>query len=111
MNEELQTNEEIQEEQTSDSVKKNVRYATTYAYQRPAIQTALFVLWRIQNKEYQTGSRLYYEELKEAIDCTKGAYREALTFLEGAGLVMNEVVVADKVPTSLVQRYGLLSHD
>ncbi|EHA3992799.1 hypothetical protein [Enterococcus hirae] len=84
--------------------------ATTFTYQRPAIQAALFVLWRIHNKAYQAGARLFYEEIHQHIHTTKGAYREALAFLEGASVVVNEVVVENKVPVVLIQRYGILEN-
>lgn len=90
---------------------KGPSIASTYAYQRPAIQAALFVLWRIHNKVYQTGARLFYEEIHQQIQTTKGSYKEALAFLEGAGVVVNEVVVENKVPAVLIQRYGILEHD
>ncbi|WPH48345.1 hypothetical protein SHT67_14295 (plasmid) [Enterococcus faecalis] len=89
----------------------NDKIATTYDYQRPAIQTALFVLWRIHNKEYQAGARLFYDEIYQHIQPTKGAYKEALAFLEGAGVVVNEVVVENKVPLTLLQRYGIIEND
>ncbi|OTO02238.1 hypothetical protein [Enterococcus sp. 5B3_DIV0040] len=102
-------------EELNDSEQKeelpNVTIATTYEYQRPAIQAALFVLWRIHNKGYQVGTRLFYEEIHQHIHATKGAYKEALAFLEGAGVVVNEVVVENKVPAVLIQRYGILEHD
>lgn len=93
------------------SKKSNKTIATTYNYQRPAIQAALFVLWRIHNKSYQAGVRLFYEEIHQEINTTKGAYKEALAFLEGAGVVVNEVVVENKIPSTLIQRYGITEDD
>lgn len=88
-----------------------VRIAKNYAYERPAIQTALFILWRVHNKQYQTGARIFYDELEKATKTSKTAYKEALAFLEGAGMVVNEVVVESKVPQSLIQRYGILKDE
>ena len=54
---------------------------------------------------------MFYEEIHQHIHTTKGAYKEALAFLEGASVVVNEVVVENKVPTVLIQRYGILEND
>lgn len=97
--------------QVTTQQQSNEPIATTYSYQRPAIQVALFVLWRIHNKIYQAGARLFYEEISNQIRTTKGSYKEALAFLEGAGVVVNEVVVENKVPTLLIQRYGILENE
>ncbi len=43
-------------------------------------------------------------ELEKATKTSKTAYKEALAFLEGAGMVVNEVVDRSKVPQSLIQR-------
>lgn len=83
-------------------------YATQFEYQSPAVQVALFVLWRIHNKHYQTGARLFYDEIKQYVEMDKRRYNEALLFLEGASVAVNEVIVADKVNPVLVQRYGIL---
>lgn len=99
------------EEEYPATEKTKGKIATTYAHQRPAIQVALFVLWRIHNKYYRLGSRLFYEELATAAKATKGTYKESLAFLEGAGVVVNEVVVADKVPSVLLERYGIVKDD
>ena len=50
-------------------------------------------------------------ELEKATKTSKTAYKEALAFLEGAGMVVNEVVVENKVPQSLIQRYGILKDE
>ncbi|MEB7518775.1 hypothetical protein [Enterococcus hirae] len=83
-----------------------------FEHYRPSIQLALFVLWRIHQKQYQVGSRIFYEEVKEALSSNNRtysltAYKEALAFLEGAGAVVNEVVIIEKVPSSLIQRYKI----
>lgn len=87
------------------------RIAATYENERPAIQVALYVLWRIHNKKYQRGARLFYDEIHKNNPTSKNSYKEALAFLEGAGLVVNEVVIEDKVPATLVHRYGILTND
>ncbi|EOI21383.1 hypothetical protein UCW_00527, partial [Enterococcus faecalis EnGen0248] len=53
----------------------------------------------------------FYDELEKATKTSKTAYKEALAFLEGAGMVVNEVVVESKVPQSLIQRYGILKDE
>lgn len=91
--------------------KEKHKIAETYEFQRPAIKVALFVLWRIHNKLYQSGARLFYEEIQTKIELSKGSYKEALAFLEGAGVVVNEVVVTDRVPALLIQRYGVAGNE
>lgn len=85
----------------------NNRYARTFKNERPAVQVALFVLWRIHNKKYTIGSRLFANEIEETLGTNKTNYKEALLFLEGAGAVMNEVVIANTVSKDIIERYGL----
>ena len=49
----------VNEKETA--VENTERIAKNYAYERPAIQTALFILWRVHNKQYQTGARIFYD--------------------------------------------------
>ena len=84
----------VNEKETA--VENTERIAKNYAYERPAIQT---------------GARIFYDELEKATKTSKTAYKEALAFLEGAGMVVNEVVVESKVPQSLIQRYGILKDE
>ncbi|AOA04030.1 hypothetical protein BN424_2356 [Carnobacterium maltaromaticum LMA28] len=67
----------------------------------------IYVMWRIHNKKYQVGTRLFFNDVAEKLGVAKQPYSMALEFLEGANLVVNEVVIADKVPSHFVQRYDL----
>lgn len=96
--------------QGTSASNSQLKIAETFEYQRPAVQTALFILWRVHNKKYQAGAQLFYEEINRNLKTAKPTYKEALAFLEGAGVVVNEVVVSDKVPTGLIQRYGILGN-
>lgn len=95
---------------TTDSNGSNSKgmYSHNMANYKPYVQGAIFVLWRIHHKKYQAGSQLFYDELSQSIPFSKTAYKESLAFLEGAGLVVNEVVITDKVPQSLIERYSIL---
>jgi hypothetical protein len=98
-------NETSQQEQQATG---EVEYSSSFKHQRPAIQVAIFVMWKIHHKEYQTGSRLFFEQIESQIKTSKTNYKEALAFLEGASIVVNEVVIDNKVPSSLVDRYQIL---
>lgn len=90
---------------------ENQKIAKTYDYQTPAIQGALYVLWAIQNKRYTTGARLFYEEVSKHTGVKKESYKQTTAFLEGAGVVVNDVVITSKVPGELVDRYGILTNE
>ncbi|EPI26096.1 hypothetical protein [Enterococcus faecium] len=101
-----------QTEETVEKKKAINPQISGFEHYRPSLQLALFVLWRIHQKQYQVGSRIFYEEVKEALSSNNRtysltAYKEALAFLEGAGAVVNEVVIIEKVPSSLIQRYKI----
>lgn len=99
-------------ENTSEATKVPVpKYASTFEYQNVPVKMALFILWRIHNKKYQIGSRIFFEEVRQFIPMNRVKYNEGLLFLEGAGMAVNEVVVVDKLPTSLIQRYGILTDE
>lgn len=97
-------NESQQQEYQS---KNGIEYSSSFKHQRPAIQVAIFVMWKIHHKQYQLGTRLFYEQVESQIKTSKTNYKEALAFLEGASIVVNEVVITDKVTPSLIQRYEI----
>lgn len=108
------TNHNEQQKQSIQEVANqstNQVFATSYDYQTPAIQGALYVLWAIHNKKYSTGARLFYEEVEKHTKVKKETFKQTTAFLEGAGLVVNEVVIASKVPTELIERYGIVTND
>lgn len=105
MNEQLNTTMVPNDTKIKDS---KGMYSHNMGNYKPYVQGAIFVLWRIHHKKYQAGSQLFYDELSQSIPFSKTAYKESLAFLEGAGLVVNEVVITDKVPQSLIERYSIL---
>ncbi|MBO0431285.1 hypothetical protein [Enterococcus sp. DIV0660C] len=82
-------------------------YTTNFSQERPAIQVALFILWRIYNKHYVIGSRLFRSEIISVLRLKDQNYKEALLFLEGAGAVVNEVIIIETLPKHLIERYGI----
>ncbi|MGG5373359.1 hypothetical protein [Enterococcus sp. AZ196] len=97
-------NETQHQEQRST---EKVAYSSSFQQQKPAIQVAIFVMWKIHHKEYQVGSRLFFEQVESQIKVSKSNYKEALAFLEGASIAVNEVIIADKVPPTLIERYDI----
>jgi hypothetical protein len=75
---------------------------------KPNEKIQLYVMWQIYNKRYTIGSKLFYDDIIAKIGGNKSAYAKARMFLEGAGLIVDEVVIADKVPNNLVERFGLI---
>lgn len=69
----------------------------------------IYVLSKIHNKKFRVGSRLFYNDVSSNIGGSRSTYLYVLEFLDGANLVVNEVVIADKVPMPLIERYGLKS--
>lgn len=98
----------MEEQEQFNRQEETPQYATTFDNQKPFIQASLFVLWRIKHKKYIQGSRLFYNEIDEYVPLSKQTYKEAQAFLEGAGMVVNEVIIADKVTPTLIERYGIL---
>lgn len=86
---------------------EEVEYSSSFKQQKPSIQVAIFVMWKIHHKEYQVGSRLFYEQVASQIKVSKSNYKEALAFLEGASIAVNEVIIADKVTPTLIERYDI----
>ncbi|OEG13155.1 hypothetical protein BCR25_04940 [Enterococcus termitis] len=70
----------------------------------------LYVLYQIENKKWKRGTTLSYKRLSQEITVPNNAYKMALEFLEGAGLIVNEVVIEEKVPATLIERYGVIVH-
>lgn len=67
----------------------------------------VYIMWRIHNKHYQIGTRIFFNEIAKNLGVGKQAYNLGLEFLEGANLAVNEVIIADKVPSSFIQRYEI----
>jgi hypothetical protein len=70
----------------------------------------IYVLYQIENKKWKRGTILSYKRLSQEITVPNNAYKMALEFLEGAGLIVNEVVIEEKVPATLIERYGVIVH-
>lgn len=66
-----------------------------------------YILYRLYHKSYRIGSKLFYSDIESSVGGNKTAYAKARIFLEGAGLLVDEVIISDKVPNYLVERYGL----
>lgn len=64
------------------------------------------ILRRLDQKKYIIGSQLFYHDLKEYAE-NKTNYQRALYYLEGAGIIVNEVIITDKISKELMQRVGL----
>ncbi|MBC1318489.1 hypothetical protein [Listeria booriae] len=64
------------------------------------------ILRKLEQKKYIVGSQLFYHDLKEHAE-NKTNYQRALYYLEGAGIIVNEVIITDKIPKELMQRVGL----
>ncbi|EAE3734151.1 hypothetical protein E4T02_14445 [Listeria monocytogenes] len=66
------------------------------------------ILQGIQEKELVIGRQVYYQDYSKKAG-NKANYQRALYFLEGAGIIVNEVIISDKVPKELMQRIGLVN--
>ncbi|AOA04159.1 MULTISPECIES: hypothetical protein [Carnobacterium] len=89
---------------------KKIKYSTQWEYQKANLQVALIVMWRIHNKKYTVGSKIFFEEIEEHIEGVKNKkepFRMGLMFLEGAGIAVDGIIVTDKVSPNLLQRYGI----
>lgn len=95
-------------ENEEQQYEKTTGYSKGFEQQKSTLQTAIYVMWKVHHKEYQVGSRLFYEQIESKIKTSKAAYKEALAFLEGASIVVNEVVIADKVSPDLIKRYEII---
>ncbi|WP_430601460.1 hypothetical protein IGJ01_000928 [Enterococcus sp. AZ089] len=111
--EEIRGVQEVPTNQVEEKQKETaLSYGKNFSFLRPAIQISVFVLWRIHNNWYSVGSQLFYQEICHALSkkYSQNAYKEALAFLEGASVVVHEVVIVDKIPKLLLERYGI-SHE
>ncbi|MDA9469893.1 hypothetical protein [Enterococcus sp. 5H] len=94
-------------EQTEISVDKMTSIQGTYKANE---KIQLFIMWQIYNKRYTVGTKLFYGEIERKVNgVNKQAYAKARLFLEGANLLVDEVIIADKVPNHLIERFGLRS--
>lgn len=65
------------------------------------------ILTKIMEKQYTIGTVLRYHDHQKTAQ-NKPNYQRALYFLEGAGIQVNGVVIADKVSKELSMRVGLV---
>ncbi|MHC5253146.1 hypothetical protein ACYRFS_12830 [Listeria kieliensis] len=66
------------------------------------------ILKQINQKKLVIGSRLTFKDFRMQAG-NKANYQRALYYLEGAGIQVNEVIIADKVSKDVMQRVGLLN--
>lgn len=99
----MENEKKHQEQRTTEEVE----YSSSFKQQKPSIQVAIFVMWKIHHKKYQVGSRLFFEQIESTLKVSRSTYKEALAFLEGASIAVNEVIIADKVSPTLIERYNI----
>lgn len=84
-------------------------YLTTLSGKLKPIELGkLFTLFQIHNKNWCIGTILNFEEFKAKLQLRPAEFERMLEFLDGANLVVNRVVIADKVPASLISRYQVV---
>ncbi len=66
------------------------------------------ILEGVQEKSLVIGRQIYYQDYSKMAE-NKTNYQRALYYLEGAGVIVNEVIITDKVPKELLQRVGLIN--
>ncbi|EGK2526859.1 hypothetical protein IOQ60_002674, partial [Listeria monocytogenes] len=60
------------------------------------------ILEGVQEKSLVIGRQIYYQDYSKMAE-NKTNYQRALYYLEGAGVIVNEVIITDKVPKELLQ--------
>ncbi|MBC1572766.1 hypothetical protein HCJ25_14045 [Listeria sp. FSL L7-1426] len=66
------------------------------------------ILEGVQEKKLVIGRQIYYQDYSKKAE-SKVNYQRALYYLEGAGIIVNEVIITDKVPKELLQRVGMIN--
>ncbi|MGQ4068867.1 hypothetical protein [Enterococcus mundtii] len=89
-------------------VQKKESYAEHFEWYDTKERTIIYVLWQIHNKELRLGSKLFFEPLEEKLGLRKAQWPLVKEFLSGAGLLVDQVVIAEAIPKNLKERYGIL---
>lgn len=89
-------------------VQKKESYAQNFERYETKEQTIIYVLWQIHNKELRLGSKLFFEPLEEKLGLKKSQWPLVKEFLSGAGLLVDQVIIAEAIPKNLKERYGIL---
>lgn len=101
--------EQFQSESQQENVLVDVQALTSIKHDYPAKeQFKIYVLFAIKNKELSLGRRLFFDDIEKKLGISKTAYQLGLEFLDGSGLVVNEVIIVNAVPKELLERYGIL---
>lgn len=72
-------------------------------------QAVVYVLWLIHRKKLRIGSRLYYEPLQQKFQITKAQWALVKEFLSGANVLVDQVIIADKLEKPLLERFQIVN--
>lgn len=98
----------IMEYNHQERTEKKQRYSRHFDSLTPKDKGIVYLLWQIHHKKLSIGSIIYYDVLEEKFKVTKANRALIKEFLSGANVAVNDVVIADKVPKELAERFQLL---
>lgn len=88
---------------------KKEQYAPHFDQYEKKEQTIIYILWQIQNRKIRVGSKLFFEPLNKKFGLSKSQWPLVKEFLSGAGLLVDQVVIAETIPKYLKERYGIVN--
>lgn len=103
-----QSNHSNQNQNHSNKLIPMNRITTIEANYKSNEKIQMYVLWQILNKRYTIGSKLFFPDIESKLGVSKSALPRAKMFLEGAGVLVDDVIIADKIPNNLKERFGLI---
>nr|WP_216682975.1 hypothetical protein [Enterococcus innesii] len=100
---------QYQETPKDNHYEKKEKYAENFDRLDNKEKAIVYVLWSIHTKKLRIGSRLYFEPLKERFAISKGTWLLVKEFLSGANVLVDQVIIADKVEKPLLERFHIVN--
>lgn len=92
-----------------DESGQKVQYAPNFDQYDDKEQAIIYILWCVHNKKLQTGSKLFLSPLEEKFGLSRTKFNSVRDFLSGAGLLVDQVIIDNKIPKHLEERYGIVN--
>jgi hypothetical protein len=97
----------MNEQNENRETNRREEYAENFSQYDSKDQAIVFILWSIHHKKLGIGSKLFYEPLKKQFNLSKTHWGLVREFLSGANVLVDQVIISDKIPKELQERFAI----
>ena len=84
------------------------KYCVNFEQYDPKEKSIIYILWSIHNKKLRIGSKVFFAPLEEKFKINKNNWALVREFLSGANVLVDQVIIVDKIDKTLQERFAIL---